>query len=152
VRALLRPRAALRLGILALAGALAAPAAARAQDPAAAVRAAELARFEAQVTRDTAALRRLLAPDLVYIHSNALVEDRDHFIETVATGRIVYDSVTPLEMRHRVFGDAALGHGRVRVRVRMNGQDLGVDLLVSTVHMRREGRWQLVSWQSTRAQ
>lgn len=121
-------------------------------DPAGQVRAAELARFAAQVSRDTAALRSLLGDDLVYIHSNALVEDKAHFIETVATGRIVYDSVAPGEMRHRVFGDAAVGNGRVRVRVRMNGQSIGVDLLFTTVHVRRNGRWQLVAWQSTRAQ
>jgi len=123
---------------------------ARPQDPAAAVRAAELARFAAQTSRDTAALRSLLDDDLRYVHSNALVESKDHFIETVATGRIVYDSLVPVEMSHRLYGETAVGTGRVRVQVQMNGQVVRVDLLFTTVHVRRPGGWRLVAWQSTR--
>ncbi|MGE0551922.1 MAG: nuclear transport factor 2 family protein [Gemmatimonadales bacterium] len=116
------------------------------------VRRTELARFEAQVRRDTVALDSLLAEDLVYTHSNALIESKAHFLETIATDRIRYDSIAPAEMRHRVFGEAAVGNGRVHVRVQMNGQTIPVDLLFTTVHVRRDGHWQLVAWQSTRAQ
>ena len=122
----------------------------RAQDPAAAVRAAELARFEAQVKRDTVALGRLLADELRYVHSSALVETKQHFIETVATGRIVYDSLVPVEMSHRVYGETAVGTGEVRVQVEMEGKTLRVNLLFTTVHVRQQGRWRLVAWQSTR--
>jgi hypothetical protein len=119
-------------------------------DPRAEVRRTELARFAAQVSGDTAALRRLLGDDLVYVHSNALVESKDHFIESVATRRIGYDSVVPLELTHRVFGTTAVGNGKVRVQVQMGGQTIRADLLFTTVHVRRAGRWQLVAWQSTR--
>jgi hypothetical protein len=125
---------------------------AQAQDPAGLVRAAELARFKAQIERDTAALRALLADDHSYVHSNALVETKEHFIETVATGRIVYDSVVATDLHHRIYGESAVGTGRVRVQVRMDGRTLRVDLLFTTVHVRQEGAWRLVAWQSTRAQ
>ena len=118
----------------------------------AAVIRAEQDRFRAQVTRDTAALRRLLADDLVYVHSNGLIETKAHFIETVATGRIAYDSLVPVHMTHRLYGSTAVGNGRVRAVVRMNGQSVSVDLLFTTVLLQRKGRWRLVSWQSTRAQ
>jgi hypothetical protein len=120
------------------------------QEPSTDVAAAERARFAAQMKRDTAALRTLLANDLVYIHSNALVESKEHFIETVATGRIVYEEIVPLEMSHRIFGTTAVGNGKVRVGVQMNGQKLVVDLLFTTVQVRQNGRWELVAWQSTR--
>ena len=103
------------------------------------------------VDRDTAALRRLLGDDLVYVHSNGLVESKDHLIETLAIRRMVYDSIVPLEMSHRIFGEAAVGNGKVRVQAQMGGQTLRVDLLFTTVHVRRRGVWQLVAWQSTRA-
>jgi len=122
----------------------------QAKDPAAAVRAAELARFDAQVKRDTAALGRLLADELRYVHSSALIETKRHFIETVATGRIVYDSLVPVEMHHRIYGQTAVGAGEVRVQVEMDGKTLRVNLLFTTVHVRQHGRWQLVAWQSTR--
>lgn len=117
-----------------------------------AVAAALQAQWTAQVVRDTVALRNLLGDDLVYIHSNALVEDKAGFIRTVATGTIVYHDVSPLEMTYRVMGATVVGNGRVRVRVELGGQDLTLELLVTTVHVRRDGRWQLAAWQSTRVQ
>jgi hypothetical protein len=120
------------------------------QELTAEVAAAERARFAAQVKRDTAALRTLLAGDLVYVHSNALIESKEHFIETVASGTIVYEEIVPLEMSHRIFGTTAVGNGRVKVGVQMNGQKLVVDLLFTTVQVKRHGRWELVAWQSTR--
>ncbi len=117
-----------------------------------AVAAALELQWAAQVERDTAALRNLLGDDLVYIHSNALVEDKAGFIRTVATGTIVYHDILPLEMTYRVMGATVVGNGRVRVRVELAGRDLVLELLVTTVHARRDGRWQLVAWQSTRVQ
>lgn len=122
-----------------------------AQDAGRAVRQAELARFAAQTARDTAALRRLLGNDLVYVHSNGVVESKARFIEAVATGSMVYDSVIPLQLDHRVFGETAVGNGKARVQVRTGGQTHRVELLFTTVHVRRDGQWRLVAWQSTRA-
>lgn len=116
------------------------------------VAAAQRAQWAAQVARDTAALRNLLGDDLVYIHSNALVEDKAGFLRSVATGSIVYRDILPLEMTYREYGTTVLGNGKVRVRVQLEGRELTVDLLVTTVHVRRDGRWELVTWQSTRAQ
>ncbi|MGE0439323.1 MAG: family 16 glycoside hydrolase [Gemmatimonadales bacterium] len=118
----------------------------------AAVEAAELDRFKAQMTGDTTALRNLLGDELRYVHSNALIESKAHFIETVASGRIRYDDIAVVDMTHRLYGPMAVGSGKVRVAVTMGGQALAVDLLFTTVLANRDGRWQLVAWQSTRAQ
>lgn len=116
------------------------------------VGATQRAQWAAQVGRDTALLRNLLGDELVYIHSNALVEDKAGFLRTVATGAIVYHDISPLEMTYRVYGTSVVGNGTVRVQVEMGGRALTLDLLVTTVHVRRDGRWELVTWQSTRAQ
>ena len=79
------------------------------------------------------------------------METKSHYIESIGTGRMVYDSVTPVEMSHRVYGNTAVGAGRVRVQVQMNGQIVRTELLFTTVHVKRDGRWELVAWQSTRA-
>ena len=115
------------------------------------IRAAELERFDAQIKRDTMALKRLLSDDLIYVHSNGLTESKAHFIESVATGRIRYDSLVPVKLEHRIYGTTAVGNGRVRAQVEVGGQTVKVDLLFTTVLLERHGRWQLVSWQSTRA-
>jgi len=117
------------------------PVAAQAGSTSARVRAAELERFDAQVKRDTIALKRLLGEDLIYVHSNGLTESKAHFIETVATGRIQYDSLVPLKLEHRIYGTTAVGNGRVHVQVEMGGQTVKVDLLFTTVLLERRGHW-----------
>jgi hypothetical protein len=111
-----------------------------------------MARFKAQVAGDTAALRNLLGDELVYTHSNGLTETKTHFLETIATRKIGYDSLVPVTLTHRVYGEAAVGHGKVRAQVQIGGQTIKMGLLFATVHVKRGNRWQLVAWQSTKTE
>lgn len=123
-----------------------------AQDPGlAALQAAERARFAAQVSRDTARLGRMLGEELVYTHSNGLIESRDQFMASVASGGIQYDAIFPVEIAHRVYDSVAVGGGKVRVKGKLRGTEFAVDLLFTNVLVQRGGRWQLVAWQSTTA-
>jgi hypothetical protein len=100
---------------------------------------------------DTAALRPLLADELVYTHSNAMVESRELHLELVGGRRTVYESLVPAVMRYTLYGpDVALGNGVVKAKGLLNGTPFDVILRVTTVHAWRDGRWQLASWQSTR--
>ena len=45
---------------------------------------AESARFEAMIRRDTVQLRQVLSDDLVYIHSNGLVETKMEHISSIS--------------------------------------------------------------------
>jgi hypothetical protein len=122
-------------------------------DPAAlrGLRASELARFAAMQRGDTAALRPLLADELVYTHSNAMVESRELHLELIGGRRTVYESLVPAVMRYTLYGPGvALGHGVVQAKGLLNGTPFDVILRVTTMHAWRDGRWQLVSWQSTR--
>ena len=115
------------------------------------LRASELSRFDAMRRADTTALRPLLADELVYTHSNATVETRDHHLEAIARRTTVYESLAPIVMRYALHGpDLALGNGVVKAKGMLNNAPFDVILRVTTVHAWREGRWQLLSWQSTR--
>jgi hypothetical protein len=115
------------------------------------LRASERSRFAAMMRADTAAIRPLLAEDLVYTHSNAMVESREHHLEAIARGTTVYESLAPVVMRYALYGpDVAVGNGVVKAKGLLNRAPFDVILRVTTVHAWREGRWQLLSWQSTR--
>jgi len=116
----------------------------------AAVRAAELARFKAQTTNDLAALGPLLGDDLVYAHSSAAVDDKAAYIESMRSGAVKYESIEPREMQVRVYGTTAVITGAGRFRVTARGQALDNQLRFTDVWVLRDGRWQMVSWQSTR--
>lgn len=118
--------------------------------PVQAVLRAESLRFGAMMQADTATLRQFLADELVYTHSNALVETKALHLSAIGSKRTVYEAIAPDSMGYHIYADVAVGSGTVRSRGTLNGTAFDVVLRASTVHILREGRWQLVLWQSTR--
>jgi hypothetical protein len=106
----------------------------------------ERARFAAMVAKDTAALGRYLASDLVYTHSNGAVETRDELLAHLASGQLRYGSIEPAEVRVRVLEQTAIINGRAELVV---GSDR-FDIRYLDVWVVRDGRWQMIAWQSTR--
>ena len=115
------------------------------------VLAAEVARFEAMTTADTAALRGMLHPDLLYIHSNGLEESAEDLLTSVAAKDIIYQSFEPQQApRVQTFGKTALVDGLVRVSGRYRGDAFAVDLRYTSVYRKVDGQWVLIRWQSTK--
>ena len=118
-------------------------------DPAPSVLEAENARFAAMIAADTTALRDMLHPDLLYIHSNGLEESADDLVASVAAGDIVYQSFEPQQPpRVQTFGKTALVDGLVRVSGLYQGDAFAVDLRYTSVYRKVAGRWVLIRWQS----
>jgi len=111
---------------------------------------AEQRRFEAMVRADTVALRAMLADDLVYIHSNAMTEDKNQHIADISGGRLRYHSMDRENPRVRRYGKTAITNGVVRVNVTLDGKNLVLPLAYTAVYRKKKGRWLLVDWQSTR--
>ena len=110
---------------------------------------AERTRFTAMTAADTATLRGLLHPDLLYIHSNGLEESADDLVASVAAGDIVYQSFEPRQTpRVQTFGETALVDGLVRVTGLYRGDAFAVDLRYTSVYRKVNGRWLLIRWQS----
>jgi uncharacterized protein (TIGR02246 family) len=141
-------------GCLALLAVLAACAAAPTADaPPAAAEVARLERdrFAALERNDLAALATMLAEDLVYCHSNGRCETRAEFLAALRSGAMRYRRIAVLELRPRLLGDAVLVHGRIGLEAEMQGTPARMQLVYTDLYVRRNGRWQLVAWQSTRA-
>lgn len=115
-----------------------------------AVRAAEDARFKAQTTNDFKALDELLADDLTYTHSSAAVDSKATYIESMRSGAVKYESIEPRDVQIRVYGTTAVITGAGRFKVTARGQALDNQLRYTDVWVLRNGRWQMVAWQSTR--
>ncbi|MFN0015892.1 MAG: nuclear transport factor 2 family protein [Saprospiraceae bacterium] len=112
--------------------------------------ATEERRFEAMVRRDTILLRRLLADDLIYLHSNALQEDKTAHIVAIVSGKLIYEKMVREQANVRQYGRTALVNGTVVVTGKLNDAPFQARLLYSAVYRKKCGKWQLVSWQSTR--
>ncbi len=117
--------------------------------PAPSVLEAETARFAAMIAADTTALRSMLHPDLLYIHSNGLEESANDLVASVAAGKIIYQSFEPQQPpRVQTFGETALVDGLVRVSGLYRGDAFAVNLRYTSVYRKVAGRWVLIRWQS----
>ncbi|MCS7043600.1 MAG: nuclear transport factor 2 family protein [Bryobacteraceae bacterium] len=100
---------------------------------------------------DFALLEKVLAPDLVYTHSNGLVDSRDSYIESLRSGRSRYLKVdySELKVRH-ITPDVALTHCRALVVTLQQGKETPMNLALLHVFVKRGGQWQMVAHQSAR--
>ena len=119
-------------------------------DPLEALRQAENRRLAAMVRADTAALRPMLEDQLSYTHSNAMVETRESHLSAIGSRRTVYQALAPVSLSYRLVGELAIGTGIVSAKGSLEGTAFDVTLRVTTVHLRRDGTWRLLAWQSTR--
>ena len=111
---------------------------------------ADTDRFAAMVRGDLAALDRLLAIELTYIHSSARLEDKHAFLYGIRSGGAKYLKIVPTERQAHVMNTVAVITGVAAVHVIDRGQDLDITIRYTNVHVLRDGRWQMVSWQATR--
>jgi hypothetical protein len=115
------------------------------------VEAVERARFVAMTRQDIAALEPVLAADLTYCHSNGQCEDKTQFLKTIETGRVRYKDIRVEQLRSRAAGqETAIVNGAMRIDGEQAGQPIALHINFTDVYVNRDGRWQLVAWQSTR--
>lgn len=110
----------------------------------------ELQRFDAMMRRDTVELKRWLSDDLIYRHSNGLLEDKQGHLKAIASGTLVYEHMTRDSVQVQCYGRTAIINGIARVRGRLQHTPFEVRLSYLAVYRKKGGRWQLLRWQSTR--
>jgi hypothetical protein len=117
----------------------------------AALLAAEDARFSAMVAADPAALGRLLAEDLSYVHSTGRVVSREQMIDEIQAGKLRYRALAPSERNVTLVGpDAAFVRGLARIEVSADAKPVEFQARYLAIYVRDAGAWKLRAWQSLR--
>ena len=114
------------------------------------IRQRETRRFEAVVRGDVAALDDILSDDLTYTHATGVHETKAEFIAKLKSGQLKYESLTPEDLRVRVYGATGVVTGVARVRVQVKGELLSFQLRFTDVYVKKGDRWQMVAWHATR--
>jgi ketosteroid isomerase-like protein len=110
---------------------------------------ADTDRFKAMVNGDVETLERLLAVELSYIRTTGRIEDKHAFLYGIRSGKTKYSSIIPSEREVHVMGTVATVVGVAVIRgEEADGSDIGTRY--TSVHVLRDGRWQMVAWQSTK--
>ncbi len=114
------------------------------------VRAAMEAWRQARLTHDRAALERLYAPELVYVHSTARRELRTEAIDTIANGKEKVEVCDFSDMSVRVYGDTAVVWADLTLRTVSDGAATILNLGTLHVWVKTPQGWQLVARQAVR--
>jgi hypothetical protein len=115
-----------------------------------ALKAAEAARFQANIDADAKVLDQELDEALEYVHSNGEVNTKAEFIESLTSGKRDYVATTFEIQSVRVLGDVAIIRGTAKVTVADNGQSRDLDLGYTDVWVWKDKRWQMTAWRSAR--
>lgn len=111
---------------------------------------AEDARYAAQMANDFPAMEKLIADDLVYIHSSSVVDTKQSYIESMRSGMVKYKVMRRSDVKVRTFGCIATLTGLGNFDVQLNDKDLSIELRFHSIWAKRDGKLQFVSWQATR--
>jgi ketosteroid isomerase-like protein len=114
------------------------------------VKTAQRERFDAMMHQDVAALDTLLDDDFTYAHTGGRLESRKQFIGSIKKQQLVYEAITPSEVRVRVYDGLALATGRSEMRVRNSAGLNSFAIRFTEVYVRRDGHWLLTAWQAKR--
>ena len=112
-----------------------------------AVLAAEQAFVDAMIKADKAALEKLLADDLVYVHSSSKAETKAEVLQVMASGLATYESMEFRDTTVRQYGDVIITNHKAVIKTKQTGVS---NLFVTHVWVKNKGGWQFASRHAAR--
>lgn len=106
-------------------------------------------RRDALIAGDAATLRRLMAPDAVYTHSNGVVQDRAALLAFIARDDVAYRAIRVDTLAWRLHGCTAVGTGTQTLDLLAFGRPVTARSRFTVVWACRDGGWRCVAYQST---
>lgn len=97
-------------------------------------------------------LADVLSPTMSYTHSNAIIENKEQFLEELRNESVIYQSMDHQEVNVRfVNSSTAILNGITDAVVTVEGENLEVPLRFTIVYAKLGGEWMLEAWHSVRA-
>jgi ketosteroid isomerase-like protein len=102
---------------------------------------------DAMTHKDGAALGKLLADDLTYVHSAGQLQNKSEVIQSITSGKTVVERMDYSDTSVRFYGKTALVRGRVDL---YHSSTNIVHMNVLHVWVKSPQGWQMVARQATR--
>lgn len=109
-------------------------------------------RFKAMINKDSLFLDKVLASDLLYIHSNGVQDSKETLINNIMNDNLDYISVDLTQADVRTFSQTTWVHGAAKIKVRngKNNPEMELSIKYLDIYKKEDGGWKLVAWQSAR--
>jgi hypothetical protein len=92
----------------------------------------------------------VIADDVVYCHSTGLCQNKAELIEFITGGANAYRAMDIVDIKPKQYGDTIVVNGKLDMKVESGGKVQQFQATYTDMYVTRDGRWQLVRWQSTR--
>jgi hypothetical protein len=111
----------------------------------------EQQRYKLMIAADTSELRFMLAPSLLYYHSNCRVDTKESFLKSIATKELEHKNITVLSSSTRIYRKrTAIVTGVAVYDIVYEGKAMNLTMLYTNVYIKTHGHWLLVSRQTTK--
>jgi hypothetical protein len=102
-------------------------------------------KFEWMIAKQLDSLSVLLDKDVLYIHSNGLIQTKEEMINDFKTGSLLLDSVRINESNVRFFGSTAIVTGKGVFSGTLKTTPFQTNLLFTEVYRQDNKNWKLIS-------
>jgi ketosteroid isomerase-like protein len=101
--------------------------------------------------KDVSQLELLLADDLIYGHASGVLDTKSSYIEKVASGKQIYNSLEQKNIRIRLLGsDAAVSHSWMHVTGTNANGPFDDKVMMLHVWTKRDNSWKLLGHQTAK--
>jgi ketosteroid isomerase-like protein len=105
---------------------------------------------KAVLSKDVAALDRILADKLIYAHASGVIDTKKAYLTKLGSGRQVYKSLDQKIAKVELHGDTALTQSWVRVTGVNQDGPFDDKIMMMHVWLKQNGVWKLAGHQTAR--
>lgn len=109
----------------------------------------EADRWTAVLENDFDSLDALTHPDLTYTHSNAVVDTKQSWIESMTSGMVDYRSVEREDVSLTSSGTVAVVTGKATFTVGLPDREITIVARFTSVWVDEDDTWRFFAWQNT---
>jgi len=113
------------------------------------IKALELARNQALLHGDVAALDKMTSEDYTFVTLRGEMRSKSEILKGFASGTFKYESREIFDLNVRVYGDTAVVTGRSTQKGMENQRDYSGSYWFTRVYIKQEGHWVSVALQAT---
>ena len=106
-------------------------------------------RVKGLLSNDIDAVEKLLGEDLSYVHSNGRMDNKETYMDALRSGRTRYLTMDLSDVTVRGWGDTGVITNIFDAKVQTANGEVNLHSRALLVYAKRDGRWQLIAYEST---
>lgn len=104
----------------------------------------------ALIAKDSVALSKVLADDVTYGHTNAMIQTKAELIRDVMSKVQDYKSIDPSEMNIRMFDKTAIVNMNAKIVLNYKNEPMELKMKITLVWVKHNGDWVLEARQAVK--